>query len=94
MLEQLALPGLAEGQAIERQHLLHIRIAPCLLAEGSAWDQATNLRVALRIVPVRQTRRFQAELALQTKATKGSWKAAAKALGCSVKTLQRDTEGY
>lgn len=41
-----------------------------------------------------QTRRFQAELALQTKATKGSWKAAAKALGCSVKTLQRDTEGY
>ncbi|MGX5218898.1 sigma-54-dependent transcriptional regulator [Pseudomonas segetis] len=41
-----------------------------------------------------QTRRFQAELALQTKAAKGSWKAAAKALGCSVKTLQRDTEGY
>ena len=41
-----------------------------------------------------QTRQFQAELALRTKATEGSWKAAASVLECSVKTLLRDTEGY
>ncbi|WP_273829373.1 hypothetical protein [Pseudomonas sp. SBT1-2] len=41
-----------------------------------------------------QTKHFHAELALRTKATEERWKAAAKALDCSLKTLQRDTEGY
>jgi DNA-binding NtrC family response regulator len=41
-----------------------------------------------------QTKQFQAELALRTKAAEGSWKAAARVLECSVKTLLRDTGGY
>ncbi|MCV4263501.1 sigma-54-dependent transcriptional regulator [Pseudomonas capsici] len=60
---------------------------------GAAHDSSTAelIRMGSR---EEQTKYFHAELALRTKATEGSWKAAAKALDCSVKTLQRDAEGY
>ena len=60
---------------------------------GAAHDSSTAELISMGSRE-EQTKYFHAELALRTKATEGSWKAAAKALDCSVKTLQRDAEGY